>query len=405
MKRPFTALWSASVFLLSTLCPLPSLAGGPPPRDLATPEARRLTGVDASEYWDLNIELEQGYRVFARFLITNEGPGKQNGTAVGHVISPSGKTTQFRNGRLESGWELSRDGLDLDIGKSHLDLHAGMYQLKVNKSDAMIRFHFAPNALFTVPKTVTGKNYRVDLLALGAATSGTIQVKGMATPVSLRGRTTATHTVSKTAETDVNIRRTEFVFQPLEMAAQNESALYISSFLSPRGNRTRWLAVLKPDCDHAFAAAPANPATKSPAGAGKTAAKAPKSQCVRKIEARSGFDLVPGHAKNPPSSKIGSKSYWIPPKFSLQETLQGKGVEGEIKLGERILRHMPLDDLPGPIRFIAGLRTKPRRIWSTAEFDVRLPPSLDTNQSQFKPNQFQGQGVATVSFLNPVPRP
>ena len=364
-----------------------------------------MKGGDASEYWDLNIELEQGYRVFARFLITNEGPGKQNGTAVGHVISPSGKTTQFRNGRLESGWELSQDGLDLDIGKSHLDLHAGMYKLKVNKSDAMIRLHFVPNALFTVPKTVTGKNYRVDLLALGAATSGTIQVKGMATPVSLRGRTTATHTVSKTAETDVNIRRTEFVFQPLEMAAQNESALYISSFLSPRGKRTRWLAALKPDCDQPFAAAPANPTTKSPAGVNETATKAPNSQCVRRIEARSEFDLVPGHAKNTPSSRIGSKSYWIPPAFSLQERLQGKGGEGAIKLGERILRHEPLDDLPRPIRFIAGLRTKPRRIWSTAEFDVRLPHSLNTNESQFKPNQFQGQGVATVSFLNPVPRP
>ncbi|MFT5696204.1 MAG: hypothetical protein ACI9QQ_002184, partial [Myxococcota bacterium] len=57
-------------------------------------------------------------------------------------------------------------------------------------------------------------------------------------------------------------------------------------------------------------------------------------------------------------------------------------------------------DLPGPIRWLAGLSTKPKRVWSEALFEVTIRSSSDT-----KPIQFQGQGVATASYLNPVTRP
>lgn len=406
MKHRFWVLSAVAALAISLTAPSHSQADGPPPRDLATPEARKLSGNDDSEYWDLTAELEQGYWVMARFQITNEGPGDQNGTAVGHVISPDGEKTQFRNGRLKSGWTLSQDGLDLDIGRSHLDLHGPKYKLKVNKPDARVRLSFSPNALYRLPKSVTGKGYEVDLLALGATASGSVQLEGMPEPVLLSGRATLTHTVSKRSETDLNLRRTELFYQPGAQPGAPASSdpssqpagqpLYITTFLHPRGMRTQWLATLEPGCDPSLLAAPAGPPAGDPEGPAETATKAPESRCVREITTTNEFDLVAGDAKNRPSKRDSSDSYWIPPGFDIK----GKGVEGRVQLEERILRHDPLDDLPGPIRFLAGLSTKPRRVWSTAEFEVRLPPSLNS-----KPILFQGQGVATVSFLNPVTRP
>lgn len=381
-----------SFIALHALCAAPWIAraDGPPPRDLESPAAQRLGASDASEYWDLTIELSGDYRVMARFLITNQGPGKLNGIAVGHVISSGGEVTHFRNGRLSNRWTLSKDGLDLDIGKSHLDMHPPRYRLKVNKSDAKIHLTFAPNALYRLPKQVTKKGYRVDLLALGAATKGTIQLAGMSEPASVTGWTTLTHTVAKRSETGLGLRRIELISQ------RGKLPVYIADFLDPGGKRSSWLGYLEPGCESAFGASPTSPDEPNPGTPVQKTVESSDQPCPRRIVERTAFDLMLGDAIQPPSKSGGKEPYWIPRIL----TLTGKDVDGRVLLAERFLRHEPLDDLPGPIRFFASLRTKPRRVWSVANFEVTIPSSLNS-----KPIQFQGQGVATVSFLNPVTRP
>ena len=414
MNRPFSArhafLQIAAILLLACI----ATAGGPPTREVASPEARRLSGKNASEYWDLTAELQDDWYITARFQITNQGPGKLYGTAVGHVYTPNGKVVKFQNGRLQRGWTLSKDGLVLDVGKSDLELRPPRYKLKINKPDARIRLSFAPNALYRLPKKVTGKNYRVDLLALGAAATGSIRLEGMAEPLPVSGRVTLTHTIARDAETDLSVRRTEFFYQPstppsaqpgaqsdeqanpLESSKSAEKAMYLASFLTPAGKRTRWLATLEPGCDPTLIPLRSGASAHKPGTVVQIQTQSSDETCLRNLASNAEFDLAARDAKNRPAKSRGKKSYRIPPAFDLE----GTGATGQIELSDEILQYEPLDDLPGPIRWIAGLSAKPRRVWFKADLDVTIPPGLSRT-----PTQFQGQGVATVSFLNPVAAP
>lgn len=373
-----------------------ALADGPPPRDLESPAAQRMRGGNASEYWDLTIELEQGYVVVARFLITNQGPGKQSGVAVGYAISPDGKIAKFQNGKLQSGWRLSRDGKRLDIGKCHLDMQGTRYTLSVTKSSPAIELTFEPNALYRLPKRLLGRKYRVDLLALGAPVSGTLRLSGMRQPMNAVGWATLTHTVSSAAETDANARRIEL------FAQRGENPLYIADFLSPAGKRSRWLGYLESPssgCDPAVDSPQPrrrDPDTGAPL---QNQDKGKSPRCLRRLIERTAFDLALGDAIQPPPTRAGKDPYWIPLEFNLKglgpEGLGREGIGGRVARGKRLLEHDPLGDLPGPIRFLAGLSTKPRRVWSAAMFDVTISSSLNS-----KPIQVQGQGISTVSYLN-----
>lgn len=390
LKRCWTTIWALGALIAFEAAPLLARADDPPPRGLASPAARQLSAGDASEYWDLTVELKEGYRVMVRFLITNQGPGKLNGIAVGHVISPQGKVTRFRNGRLRNRWTLSEDGLDLDIGKSQLDMHPPRYKLKVNKSDARIRLSFVPNVLYRLPKELATKDYRIDLLALGAPVRGTIQLEGMGEHLPVAGWASLTHTVSRHSETRIGLRRIELFSQ------RGEMPLYVVEFLDPAGRRTHWLGYLEPGCDAAFSLRGSIASKPNPGTPVQKSQEFSDEPCLRRLIARTAFDLTPGDAIQPRSKRGGKNPYWIPRILELG----GKDAGGRVQLGERFLQHEPLDDLPGPIRFFARLSTRPRRVWSPANFEVTIAPSLNS-----KPILFQGQGVATVSFLNPVTRP
>ena len=68
--------------------PLAASPNGPP--DRGDGAWRLPSGESASEYFDLLVRLDSGHRVFARFLVTNEGPGGGSAAAFGHVIRPDG---------------------------------------------------------------------------------------------------------------------------------------------------------------------------------------------------------------------------------------------------------------------------------------------------------------------------
>ncbi|MDH5308130.1 MAG: hypothetical protein OEW02_13190, partial [Myxococcales bacterium] len=104
MRRCARPGWLA----LAWLCAASASAGGL--AESVDPSARLPGGSAASEYWDLVAHFSAGHRVYARFQITNEGPGERNGLAFGHVIFPDGSVTPFQNGRRRDRWTLGPQG-------------------------------------------------------------------------------------------------------------------------------------------------------------------------------------------------------------------------------------------------------------------------------------------------------
>ena len=125
-------------------------AAPPPPSAVPNPAARLPSGAAGAEYWDLLAQFETGHTLFARFLLTNLGPGEHNAVVLGHVIDPDGERTRFRNGRRRARWELSEDRLALDVNKCHLDLRDGTARLLVDKKAIQLDPKFAQAYAFVL---------------------------------------------------------------------------------------------------------------------------------------------------------------------------------------------------------------------------------------------------------------
>ena len=335
-------------------------AHGLPPVD---PAAQLPDGRSASEYWDLTFILDSGHRVMARFLITNVGPGTGNGVAVGFVLAPDGRRTKFRNGRQKSGWKLSRNGRRLDVGKCHLHLDPPRQRFQVRKSDVKLDLEFALGPGATIPADLTSAQYQIDLLALAASVEGSLWLAGMAEPLEVRGRLTLTHTISRAREADLALRRIEIFSQ------EGEVGLYAIDLLDPQGRTASWMATRE-----------------------RSTAEDPARSLITRRDYHVTLD-TPG----PSLVHGGGKStYLIPKKIEFRNSV----LKGSVQIGDQILRHDPLGDLPQPFRFIVGRASQPRRVWSEAGIEVTLGAA-----SGREPLQVQGKGVAAVSFLNPVTRP
>src|SRR5262249_2293518 len=172
------------------------------------PAARRSHADDAVEYWDFITAFDGGQRIFARVLVTNEGPGEGTAVAVGHLVRPDGETVEFRNGRLAGNWEMDPDGRKLKVGSTKLDLHAPARRRAPDTGgrgiDIRLRVEISGKG-----RAVGGErpDYKVDLLDLAAPAEATVQVAGMSAPLSLRGRATLTHTWTDRSEPELVQRR------------------------------------------------------------------------------------------------------------------------------------------------------------------------------------------------------
>ena len=74
-------------------------------------------------------------------------------------------------------------------------MNNGRARLRITKPDAMLDLSFALNARRTGPADVTGPDYQIDLLALGADTSGKIGLLGMESPLKVKGHALLTHQI------------------------------------------------------------------------------------------------------------------------------------------------------------------------------------------------------------------
>jgi hypothetical protein len=333
---------------LALLALATGLVAGTPER--GDPAARLSTSDNALEYWDFMARFDDGHRLFARVLVTNEGPGDRTAVAVGHLIRPNAETVEFRNGRLDGNWSIEPDGRKLRIGSSELDLHAPFRTLAHdnNRRGIDIRVRFESRS---PGRRCAGEraDYRVDLLDLAVPVEGTIQLAGMAAPLSIHGRGTITHTWMDRSEPDLVLRRIDFT------SVDSGDAVYLLDVLAPGGEKTHWLVIER---------------------AGRIFYEA--------SDVGVDVDTRPGSP---------ARGYPVPARLRIR----GAAVSGSIALDRTLLEHDPLGDLPQPFRFLLSFAMRPRRVWTEAPFTLQLDATPDRPALELA-----GHGIASLTYLNPL---
>jgi hypothetical protein len=314
--------------------------------------SRISKGDSASEYWDIVARFEPDYSLFARFLITNEGPGERTAIASWYLIDPQGELITFRNGRRKHRWTLSQAGDQIRIGSSIFDQSGPVHLLEYDSSkrDIRVQFRFSPTGPVAWTDAPVSGNYSIDLLDLGTPVTGTIQLKGMTEPVSVSGTIGVTHTWMEESEADIALRRIEFA------SAGEGPSIYLSDLTTPSGERHRWLVVER-DGEVLFRT---------------TDFQLDLGKCAERVESR------------------------YPTPGALR--IHGPGLEGTIETASALVEVDPMDVIPQPFRFLLSFKMRPHRVWKPASFKVTLKadPSLPATV-------LHGSGVTTITFLNPLP--
>jgi hypothetical protein len=305
----------------------------------------------ASEYWDIVAHFDSGHHLFARFLITNEGPGDRTAIATWQLIDSNGKRTEFRNGRRKKRWTLSPGGDRIEIGSSIFDQSGPMHRLEYDSTKRGIRvaFQYAPKGPVAWPRSA-GDRYPFDLLELATPVTGTIWLEGMNETASVNGTISITHTWMEESEADLALRRIEFA------STGSGPAVFLSDWTTPSGERERWLV-----------------ATRD----GEVLVQTSDVQLALA------------------DTQIG-KSEGYPTHNELQ--ISGSGIEGTIQSRSTLVEINPLEAIPQPFRFLLSFKLRPHRVWARASFEVRLLVGQNTQETVLK-----GSGVTTITYTNPLP--
>ncbi|MED5262008.1 MAG: hypothetical protein VX574_06395 [Myxococcota bacterium] len=340
---------SGSLGLALAMALAPSTAAEPAePTALADPSARLPGGSAASEHWEITVRLDSGHWIMVRFIVTDFGPGDRNAVVLGHVVEPDGQDVLFSNGRFRPYWKLSDDRRRLDIGTSHLDLHEPLYRLFIDKDKARIDLRFAPQSLPSPPAGTLPEGYNLEVLALGARVTGTLQMPGMTEAQSATGHISMIHTWMSDDESELAPHRIEF-------HALADDALYVLDLANGEGRRWNWLLARNSDSN-------------------------PRSLA--------GFE----------TSLAGSLSGLSRPEYFVPAGIHwfGTCLDAFAALSRPLLQNDPLEALPQPMRWLVGLRIKPHRVWATSGFEVTLRAC-----SNRPPIQMLGTGITTLTFMRP----
>lgn len=317
-------------------------AGGGPPEPV-DPAARLPRGNDASEHWDLAAHFDTGHRLYARFLITNEGPGDRTAVAVGHLIEPDGQVVAFRNGRRDGAWKLRDGGRHIEIGSSVLafDETERRFEVDNDKRGIKVRFVLPAETGLAAPEgSVPG---RLDLLNLASPATGSVWVTGMNAPLAVSGRALLTHSWSERPPSDGPNRRIDF-------ASFDDEALFLTSSQIPAGTARTWLAI----------------ATE--------AGLASRPDVT--IEARLAEEEV--------------GPYPIPRRLEMR----GKALDGSIALGDSpVLVTDPLDALPTLLKMVYSFGGRPRHIWTDATASVAIGSRSGSSR-----RHIESPGIAVLFF-------
>jgi hypothetical protein len=351
--EPVVARGSIVRLLLCFVLLFPALSHATEER--GNPAARLLPGDSASEHWEFTARFESGHLLFVEFLITNIGLGERNAAAVWYLVAPEGITQRTANGRREKKWTLAADHLRMEIGASMLDLHLPAYQLQVDKKNIRINLQFRPDAQAVWSEKAMPTGYSLDLLAAAVPVEGTLWVKGMKTPLTVKGTVAATHSWMNEAGSSLIRRRVEF------FSLQKQNPFYGVEFTAPNGTQAKWV-VVKPNGSELY-----------------------DSSLVE-------WTLA-GRAKEP-----RERGYEVPATVEVKNAQ----LEGKARLERVLLRTDPFVDIPRPFRFVVSLALdlRPRRIWALSPYELSFSPTAKKQSAL----HLQGAGVTAVTFLNPMPR-
>jgi hypothetical protein len=318
------------------------------------PAARLSRAEAALEYWDLMARFEQGHRLVARVLVTNEGPGDGTAVGVGHLIEPDGSVVEFRNGRRAGRWSIEPDARSLRIGSTRLDLRAPVRQLeyKNDRRGIEIRLRLAADATARFPRDEPWPDYRVDVLDLAARVEASVRLPDTSAPLALTGRGALVHTWMDASEPSLVRRRIDFA------SLDPHAAVYVRDVTTPEGKNHRWLVALR---DGSL------------------------------VAETSRFDVALD-----PRAGSPERAYPLPARVRLA----GSGLRGVVQLGPPLLEHDPLEDLPQPFRFLLSFAMRPRRVWTESSFSLRFDAAPDSAELEL-----EGSGIASVTYLNPLASP
>lgn len=327
-------------------------ADGPPTPAAIDPAAQLPAGGSASEYWDLVAQLDDGFRVAARFTITNEGPGERSAAAFGHVLRPGGAPVAFQNGRREGRWKLSPDRRRIEIGSSLLDLGDAARHFEVDNDKRGVKLFLdwqADASARSVPKAALPGGYRVDLLQLASPVRASIQVAGMPVARRLEGTLALTHTWMPVPEGELILHRIDVT------SLEAGDGTYLLDLRAPAGARFAWL-----------------------------------SQTRKETPARawSGLEVRMENAVN-------ASAYPIPQRL----VLSAPGLHGAVSFGETLLEVDPLDALPAFLRMVYSLRGRPHRSWTHAQIELSLVPG-----PELPAIRVTGDAIAALTFLDALPQ-
>ena len=253
---------------------------------------------------------------------------------------------------------------------------------EITKDDIEIRlfFDFAPqDPSSSIPAERLPPGYHVDLLALGAATRGSIKAPWMDRPLESKGRAWVVHTWTEEDESDLLSRR-------VEVFGRTRQASFYGIQLTGQGDwESAW--TLMSDQEHGI------------------------------IESR----INVSGQWNESAMRGTSSSYPTPGAFKILD----RPFSGQITLGQEWLRFDPLEVIPQPFQWFIRRSSKPQEVWADARIEVTLwitpeTPSLPnagettsakTEEASRSKRETEGEtakrsvtGVASVTFLNPTGR-
>jgi hypothetical protein len=299
----------------------------------------------AGVYWDLTALFASGDRVYARVLVTRQGPTERNAAGMGYWIDPDGTATKFQNGRNEGNFEVSDAGDRVRIGSTLLsfDDRATVFEVDNDKRGVKLRLVLADTPRAAAAPIFPG-DPQVDLLALGRVTDALVWRAGMAEPRELRGFATLVRTRHRVCEAERSAQRIDvhrllpgggawlLVHERLADGAQR-------SWLGWRGSHGV-LRTLRPDA-------------------------------VALEDWRADGDGPPlPHRLRP----------------------IGGGLSGEVVIGAAQLSVDPLEALPRLVRMLYWFGARPRRIWANAESEVAVGAAETPTR---------GSAIASFSYLRP----
>lgn len=119
----------------------PQRSGGLPARAHA---AHFLADADDyTEYWSHAFLFKSGHVLYARFLITNLGPGDNKGAVAGHLITPDGTVHELVDGRREPGsFTYSQESLSYQLAGHSLSGDGTTFSLKLSNDAGSVQVSF-----------------------------------------------------------------------------------------------------------------------------------------------------------------------------------------------------------------------------------------------------------------------